>query len=205
MDHLLWAAAFVLGVAFISNVSPFFGASYTLLATLQLNLLGFSTFNFFVVVVFSAVGATLAKLVIYVGAFGFRGFLLGNKNVRLIGRASSSVKFYAVLFVAALIPVLPLDDFIYIGAGATSTSIGLMTGVTLAAKTVKSLVEVALEYAILSDLRNALNLHSIDITLVLIALFLVIGIGVYKLDWEEAYRRISRRPTTVVGSPTIGN
>ncbi len=194
MDPLLWAAIFVLAVSFISNVSPFFGASYTLLATLQLTLLGFTPFNFLAVVLLSAIGATLAKVVIYYGAFGLRGLLLRNKNVRLIGRSSSSPKFYLALFATALMPILPLDDFIYIGAGAASVSIGVMTGVTFAAKTIKSFVEVALEFTILSDLRALFNFHSVDVTIVLTSLFLIIGILVYQLDWEEMYRRVTGRP-----------
>lgn len=200
MDPFLWAAVFVLAVSFISNVSPFFGASYTLLATLQLTLLGFTPFNFVAVVVLSAIGATLAKVVIYYGAFGFRDLLLRNKNVRLIGRSASSPKFYAALFVTALMPVLPLDDFIYIGAGASSTSIGLMTAITYAAKTIKSLVEVALEFTILSDLRTLFNFRSIDVTVVLTSLFLVIGVLVYQVDWEAAYRRLVGRPMGADGS-----
>ena len=193
MDHLLLVAVFVLVVSFLSNVSPFFGASYTLLATLQLTLIGASPFNFLVVVVVSAVGATLAKVVIYFGAFGLKGVIGGNKNIRLIGRNSSTGKFYLALFVTALLPVLPLDDFVYIGAGASSASIGLMTSVTLLAKILKSGFEVALELTILRDLIGVFGFHRLDITIVLVALFLALGILVYQLDWEEMYNRVRRR------------
>lgn len=186
-------AVFVLVVSFLSNVSPFFGASYTLLATLQLTLIGASPFNFLVVVVVSAVGATLAKVVIYFGAFGLKGVIGGNKNIRLIGRNSSTGKFYLALFVTALLPVLPLDDFVYIGAGASSASIGLMTSVTLLAKILKSGFEVALELTILRDLIGVFGFHRLDITIVLVALFLALGILVYQLDWEEMYNRVRRR------------
>ena len=193
MDHLLLVAVFVLVVSFLSNVSPFFGASYTLLATLQLTLIGASPFNFLVVVVVSAVGATLAKVVIFFGAFGLKGVIGGNKNIRLIGRNSSSGKFYLALFVTALLPVLPLDDFVYIGAGASSASIGLMTSVTLLAKILKSGFEVALELTILRDLIGVFGFHRLDITIVLVALFLALGILIYQLDWEEMYNRVRRK------------
>ena len=186
-------AVFVLVVSFLSNVSPFFGASYTLLATLQLTLIGASPFNFLVVVVVSAVGATLAKVVIFFGAFGLKGVIGRNKNIRLIGRNSSSGKFYLALFVTALLPVLPLDDFVYIGAGASSASIGLMTSVTLLAKILKSGFEVALELTILRDLIGVFGFHRLDITIVLVALFLALGILIYQLDWEEMYNRIRRK------------
>ena len=195
MEPLLWVAVFVLGVSFLSNVSPFFGASYTLLATLQLTLIGPSPFNFLVIVLVSAVGATLAKVVIYYGAFGLKGLIGGNKNVKLIGRYSSTGKFYLALFITALLPVLPLDDFIYIGAGASAASVGLMSAVTLLAKILKSGFEVALELTILIDLGKVFGFHRLDVTLALIGVFLVVGILIYQLDWERAYKRLRRGST----------
>lgn len=197
MDPHLWAVAFVLTVSFLSNVSPFVGASYTLLATLQLTLLGLTPFNFGLIVLVSALGATLAKAVIYFGAFGFRDLLLRNKNVRLIGRYSSTGSFYVVLFVTALLPVFPFDDFIYIGAGATSASLGLMSVVTFTAKLVKSAAEIALEYAVLGDLSRLFGLHRIELTLALTGVFIVIGVVAYKVDWEGLYRRLRGRPTSL--------
>ncbi len=193
LDPLLWAVAFVLTVSFLSNVSPFVGASYTLLATLQLTLLGLTPFNFGLIVLVSAVGATCAKAVIYFGAFGFRNLLIRNKNVRLIGRYSSRGSFYVVLFVAALLPVFPFDDFVYIGAGATSASLGLMSLVTFTSKLVKSAAEIALEYTVLGDLSRLFGLHRIDLTLALTAVFVVIGVAAYKVDWEALYRRVRGR------------
>ncbi len=190
MDSLSWAVIIVLTVSFLSNVSPFVGASYTLLATLQLTLLGLTPFNFGLIVLVSAVGATLAKAVIYFGAFGFRDLLVRNKNVRLIGRYSSTESFYVALFVTALMPVFPFDDFIYIGAGATSASLGLMSLVTLAAKLVKSTAEIALEFTVLGDLARLFGLHRLDLTIALSAVFVVVGIMAYKVDWEALYLRV---------------
>lgn len=189
MDHLLWVTAFVLGVSFLSNVSPFVGASYTLMATLQLVLFGYSPLAFVVVVVTSAVGATLAKVAIYYGAFGLRGVLDKNRNVKLIGRYSSTRSFYLILFVASLLPVLPLDDFVYIGGGATSAPVVAMTSVTFAAKFIKSGFEISVELAFLNTLESAFGFQGPLVTAVFIVLFLAIGVLVYKLDWEEAYRR----------------
>ncbi|MDA4127156.1 MAG: hypothetical protein OK452_08160 [Thaumarchaeota archaeon] len=193
MDPLVWTILFVLIVSFLSNVSPFFGASYTLLATLQLTLIGPSPFNFLVVVVVSAVGATLAKTVIYFGAFELKGIIGKNKNVQLIGRNSTKRKFYVALFVAALLPVLPLDDFMYIGAGASAASIGLMASVTLLAKILKSGFEIAIELTILKGLFSTFGFSRLDVTIVLIAVFLVIGILIYQVDWEKTYRKIRSR------------
>lgn len=189
---MLWAVVFVLVVSFLSNVSPFVGASYTLLTTLQLTLLGLTPFNFALLVLVSAVGATLAKAVIYAGSFGLRDILVRNKNVRLIGRYSRRESFYAVLFLTALLPVFPFDDFVYIGAGATSAPLGLMSLVTFTAKLLKSAVEIWLEYAVLGDLSKFFGLHRLDLTIALTAVFVVIGIIAYKVDWEALYGRLRK-------------
>jgi len=197
LHPLIWVIIVVLVVSFLSNVCPFVGASYTLLATLYLTLVGFTPLNFLVVVVTSAVGATLAKVVIYFGAFGFRDLLVKNKNVRLIGRYSDTGTFYLFLFVTSLLPIFPFDDFIYIGAGATSSTLGLMSVVTLTAKVVKSGVEIALEYTILRDILHLFGLHSLELTLVLTVLFIFVGIVVYKVDWQSVYARIRKNPPAV--------
>jgi hypothetical protein len=204
MEPLVWVLGVVFVVSFLSNVSPFVGASYTLLATLYLTLVGPTPINFVAIVIVSAIGATTAKAVIYIGSFGLKGLLLKNRNVRLIGRYSSNSAFYVVLFVTALLPVFPFDDYIYIGAGATSVSLGLMSLVTLAAKVVKSGVEIALEYTILRDLSGLLGIHRLDLTVLLTAVFVVIGVVVYKVDWEAAYSRLrgKKQPGASV-SPSV--
>ncbi len=202
MEPLIWVLAVVFAVSFLSNVSPFVGASYTLLATLYLTLIGPTPLNFVAVAIVSAIGASVAKLVIYFGAFGFRGPLLKNKNVRLIGRYSSTDAFYLALFVTALLPVFPFDDYIYIGAGAVSASLRLMLGVTLLAKAVKSVVEIALEYTILRGLSDLLGIHRLDLTLLLTAAFIAIGIVVYKVDWEAAYARLTGKQRSTAASTT---
>ncbi|MDG7006853.1 MAG: hypothetical protein JRN06_01265 [Nitrososphaerota archaeon] len=189
MDPWLWAALFVVAVSFLSNVSPFVGASYTLLSTLELTLLGPSPGAFLLVVVASAVGATVAKLGIYYGAFGLRKYLVRNKNVRLVGRYSSTRGFYVALFVAAVLPVFPFDDYFFIGGGATSASLGAMAAVTLWAKVLKSLAEIALEFTVLSDLASAIGGYQLILTAVLTVAFVVIGVVAYRVDWEEVLAR----------------
>ena len=198
MYSFLWGVVFVLAVSFLSNVFPFFGASYTLLAALQLSLLGTTPYHFAVIVLVSGVGATLAKAIIYFGGFGFRGVLLRNKNVKLIERYSATGGFFMALFLAALLPLFPFDDFIFIGAGAALASLGAMLLVTLAAKIIKSTVEVAIELAILKEVASVFNFQRLDVTLALTAVFLIIGVIVYKVDWEDVYRRVTRRPLSTV-------
>ncbi|HXW94240.1 MAG TPA: hypothetical protein VEJ19_00855 [Nitrososphaerales archaeon] len=205
MEPLIWILALVFAVSFLSNVSPFVGASYTLFAALYLALIGPTPANFVAVVIVSAIGATMAKMVIYFGAFGFKGLLLKNKNVRLIGRNSSTDTFYLALFVTALLPVFPFDDYIYIGAGAVSARLRLMLGVTLFAKILKSGVEIALEYTILRGISQLLGIHRLDLTLLLTATFIIIGIVVYKVDWEAGYARLTGKgwSTTSPAPPAV--
>jgi hypothetical protein len=190
---LIWGIILVFAFSFFSNVFPFFGASYTLFTVLQLTLLGPTPYNFAVLVLVSALGAASAKVVIYFGAFGLKGVLLKNKNVRLIGRASSTWKFYVILFVTAILPVFPLDDFMFIGAGATSASLVAMSSVTLFAKVIKSAFEVALELSILTQVATVLNFQRTDVTIALSVAFVIIGLVVYKIDWEGTYRKLTRR------------
>jgi hypothetical protein len=196
LDPLALAVAFVLAESFLSNVSPFVGASYTLIATLQLSVLGFTPWNFALVVLVSAVGAAAAKAVIYVGAFGLKDVLQRNRNVRLMGKYTLTEPFYLVLFVAALFPVFPFDDFIFIGGGAISASIGPMLGVTLLAKIIKSGVEVWLEFTVLSGLAGVLGGQSLLVTLGLTAVFVIIGIVLYSLDWERMLSRLGVKGQT---------
>ena len=194
MDPLLLAVVFVFLASFLLNISPFVGAPYTLLATLQLTLLGFSLLNFAFVVLISAIGATVAKVVVYYGGLGFKGFLVRNRNVRLMGKYSSTQGFYLILFVAALIPLFPFDDLIYVGAGATSASLGLMVSVTLWAKVIKSLVEIALEFTIFRGLATAFRNNQVELTIVLTAAFLMIGVLAFSVDWESGLKRIGVLP-----------
>jgi len=204
MEPLAWVLAVVFVVSFLSNVSPFVGASYTLLATLYLTLIGPTPINFIAIVIVSAVGATVAKVVIYFGAFGLKGFLLKNKNVRLIGRYSSTGTFYLVLFVTALLPVFPFDDYIYIGAGAVSARLGAMSAITLAAKVVKSGGEIILQFMILRGLSNLFGVHRLGLTLILTAGFIAIGVVVYVVDWQSVYSSlVRRRGTPTIPSPVV--
>jgi hypothetical protein len=107
-----------------------------------------------------------------------------------------------ILFVTSLLPVFPLDDFIYIGAGATSSTLGLMSVVTLTAKVLKSGVEIALEFTILRDLSQLFGLHSVELTIVLTIIFVCLGVILYKVDWERTFARIRGRGTPP-SSPTL--
>ncbi len=183
-------------VSLVSNATAFFGASYTLIAAAELSASGVNLQSFSVVVLVTALGATLGKVVIYLTALGLQRPLLRNKNVRLLGKWLGRSGFYAGLFVTALLPILPFDDYVYIGAGANRGRLAPMLGVTFLAKVAKSAFEILLELSGLFEIsrltHNFLGLSRFQLSLVLSAAFVVIGIATYRLDWEAAITRVSR-------------
>jgi hypothetical protein len=171
----------------LANATAFFGASYTLIATTELEATGVNLESFAVVVFVTALGATLGKIVIYVTALGLQKSLLKNRNVRLLGTWLGKSGFYLGLFITALLPILPFDDYVYIGAGANQGRLAPMLGVTFLAKLAKSAFEILLELSGLLEIarltHNVLGLSRLELSVLGSAAFVVIGIATYKVDW----------------------
>ena len=91
-------------ISLVSNATPFFGASYTLIATSELIAFGFSVDAFILVVLITAAGAVIGKLFIYGGAGAFKNRLSGNKNVQLLARWLQDRRFLVAVFITAVIP-----------------------------------------------------------------------------------------------------
>ncbi len=189
-------------LSFVSNATAFFGASYTLIGTAELSASGVTIENFAIVVFVTALGATLGKIVIYATALGFRGTLVKNRNVRLLGTWIGKSGFYLGLFITALLPALPFDDYVYIGAGANRGRLAPMLGVTFLAKLGKSAFEILLELSGLLEIskltHNLLGLSRLQLSIVASAAFVVIGIVTYKVDWEPiaaSVGRLVKRPS----------
>ena len=180
----------------VSNATAFFGASYTLFATAELAAYGVNFQNFLLVVVVTALGATIGKIVIYATALGLQKPLLKNKNVRLLGTWLGKSGFYVGLFVAALLPILPFDDYVYIGAGANHGRLAPMLGVTFLAKLAKSAFEILLELSGLLEISKLthgfLGLSRLQLSIVASVAFVILGIVTYKLDWEPIANRVGR-------------
>jgi|GEM_PF-151946 hypothetical protein len=174
-------------ISLVSNATPFFGASYTLVATSELIAFGFSVESFILVVLITAAGAVLGKLVIYGGAGAFKGRLSKNKNVQLLARWIQDRRFLVAVFITAVIPFLPLDDYIYIGAGAAKTRLAPMLSVTVAAKVVKSTFEIGLEFLgilkVAGITTHFLRISSFDFSILLTVVFILLGIFLFKFDW----------------------
>jgi len=180
----------------VSNATAFFGASYTLIATAELSAFGVNLESFLLVVFVTALGATLGKIVIYFTAVGLQKSLLKNRNVRLLGTWIGKSGFYLGLFITALLPGLPFDDYVYIGAGANRGRLGPMLGVTFLAKLAKSAFEILLELSGLLEIskltHHFLGLSRLELSIVASAAFVVLGIVTYKMDWESIAVRASR-------------
>lgn len=183
-------------VSLVANATAFFGASYTLIATAYLVATGVSLASFATIVFVTAIGATLGKLVIYYTAVGLKGSLQKNKNVRLLGTWLGRSGFYVGLFVTALLPVLPLDDYVYIGAGANRGKLAPMLGVTFLAKLAKSSFEILLELSGLLEIskltKGFLGLSRFQLSVVASVVFVILGIAIYKIDWEPIVSRASK-------------
>ena len=174
-------------VSLVSNATPFFGVAYTLIATTELISFGFSIVGFILVVGITAAGAAIGKLIIYGGAKGFKRQLARNKNVQLLSPWLQDRWFLVAVFVTAVVPLLPLDDFIYIGAGGARAKLAPMLSVTIAAKLVKSAFEIGLEYLGILGAANLathfLGLSRIELSVLLMIAMVIMGVLLFKYDW----------------------
>lgn len=195
-------------VSLASNATPFFGASYTLVATIELISFGFSVEAFVFVVGLTAAGAAIGKLVIYGGAKGFQRQLSRNKNVRLLSQWLQHRRFLWAVFVAAVVPLLPLDDYIYIGAAAAKAKLAPMVSVTVAAKLVKSSLEIGLEFFGIVNVtrfaRHYLGISSFEFSVLLTIAFVILGVFLFSYDWGSLLGGSSAPLTTTEGSSQNG-
>ena len=176
-------------ISLVSNATPFFGASYTVIAAAELIAFGYSFEGFVLVVLITGAGAAIGKLVIYGGAGAFKGRLSKNRNVQLLARWLHDRRFLVAVFVTGVVPLLPLDDYIYIGAGAAKTKLAPMLSVTLAAKLVKSAVEIELAFLgvmrVANFTRHVFHITQLEFSIVLTVAFVAVGIFLFRYDWER--------------------
>lgn len=176
-------------VSIVSNATPFFGASYTLVATAELISFGFSLEAFVLVVGITAIGAALGKVVILGSAKIFERQLATNKNVQMLEVWLEQRSFLLTVFVAAVVPLLPLDDYIFIGAGGAKGRLLPMVSVTVAAKLVKSAVEIGLEFMGIVNIayltRHYLGITSFELSVILSIVMVILGVFVFAFDWRR--------------------
>ncbi|WP_449462122.1 hypothetical protein PQ610_06320 [Tardisphaera miroshnichenkoae] len=179
-------------VSFLSNATPFFGASYTLIAVGMLYEFGVNPLNVAESIAITAIGASASKNVMYALGMGLRTPLSGNKNISLLKRFAERRSFYVTVFIFAFLPALPLDDYLYVGGGVAAASVPKVNGVALAGKLAKSAFEIPIELAGLAYLggfTRRFGLSFIDLSAAFAVAFVIIGYVLLKVDWEGVLRR----------------
>ena len=211
-NPFLFSLAGLFVVSLVSNATPFFGASYALVAIAELMAFGFSIDAFILVVLVTAAGAALGKLIIYGAAKGFQRTLSRNKNVQLLGKWLEDQRFLVAVFITAVVPLLPLDDYIYIGAGAAKGRLAPMFSVTIAAKLVKSAFEIGLGFLgvvrIMNVMTHTFGMNRLEFSVFLSIVFVALGIFIFSYDWEKLINRGRTTPSPTaapLGSPGISN
>ncbi|BBD71765.1 hypothetical protein HS1genome_0154 [Sulfodiicoccus acidiphilus] len=180
-------------VSFLSNATPFFGAPYTLVTATLLAEAGVNPLNFVLFVTAAALAASTSKLVMYVLGVALKRPLTKSKNIRFISKFVNKKSFYVTLFVLSIIPFLPLDDYVFIVGGASDAKVGSMLAVSSLGKLIKTGAEVTVELEglrVAEGLLRGFGLSYLDLGLIGTIAFVVIGLAIAKLDWENIYRKV---------------
>ncbi|QXJ34438.1 hypothetical protein [Saccharolobus shibatae] len=176
-------------ISFITNATPFFGAPYTLITTSILIKSGVSPLSLILAIVLSGLGASLSKLVMYALGIAIRKPLKNNKNILFIEKISRSYGFYIALLILSILPILPLDDYIFLAGGIAKLSVFKMVVVSIISKIIKSAIEISVELAGISLLASVLGINAFELSLISILVFVLLGILLFKLDWEQLLRK----------------
>ena len=180
-------------ISFISNIIPFAGTPYTLIATNFLIAFGMTAENLILVIIISGVGAALSKSLTYLFGIALRKPLHKNKNLPLLDKFVKSKYFPLALFITAIIPGLPLDDYLYIGGGITRVSLMKMLLITVPSKILKSAIEIPIELFGIIKISNIIDINPLFLSIGLTVLFIILGIVLIKIDWHSIYWKIAQK------------
>ncbi|WP_243678638.1 hypothetical protein [Vulcanisaeta distributa] len=104
-------------ISFIANALPFFGEAYTVYASLTLLSIKPSIQYVALVIIITALGASISKNVSYALGYALKRPLRRTSAVKLIMLLSNNAPLWILVIVLAALPGLPLDDYVYIGTG----------------------------------------------------------------------------------------
>ncbi|MEM0373783.1 MAG: hypothetical protein QXV69_04005 [Sulfolobaceae archaeon] len=183
---------FLFIVSFVSNATPFFGAPYTIIATTVLLRAGFNLIDYLIVVFVTGLGAGVSKIVMYGIGLGLRKPLKDTKNMKFLARFVNNKSFYVTLFILALLPILPIDDYLFLGGGIVKAPLSKMLSITIISKISKSAIEIALEAAgliVIAQHTRAFGITEVELGIISSIVFVILGILLFKLDWEKYYTR----------------
>ena len=196
MNTLLYYIALVFAISLVSNATPFFGAAYTVYASIVLMNLkpNIPMVVFFIVI--TALGAALAKNTMYLIGVALRRPMAKSRNMMLLRGLLRFRFLWLIVIVLAVIPGIPLDDYLYVGTGAAGASLSRLNAYVFLGKLIKSSIEIPIELALLNTIYNAtsiLGFSKLEFQLTFAIAFTALGIILYKLDWLSMYNWFRRR------------
>ncbi|QGA53339.1 hypothetical protein GFS03_01445 [Sulfolobus sp. E5-1-F] len=176
-------------ISFITNATPFFGAPYTLITTSILIKSGVSPLSLILAIILSGLGASLSKLVMYALGIAIRKPLKNNKNILFIEKISKSYGFYVALLILSILPILPLDDYIFLAGGIAKLSVFKMVMVSIISKIIKSGIEIGIELTGISLVASLLDINAFELSIISAVVFALLGVLFFKLDWEKLLKK----------------
>lgn len=190
MDLREYLAIFI--ISFITNATPFFGAPYTIITSAIILRHNVTLQSLLEGITISALGATLAKAIMYSVGVILRKPLRNNKNVMLFMKVANKRSFFVALFISAVVPIFPLDDFVFLIGGTSKASIARMLFVTFLAKMIKSGVEIPLEVYGIIEISRILYIEAFNLALISSIALTILGILVFKIDIEIIYEKFKK-------------
>lgn len=181
-------------VSFISNALPFFGEAYTVYAALILLKSRLSISSILIIILITALGASISKNASYALGIALRRPLKGTSAVKLVKALSNKAPLWILTLVLAALPGLPLDDYLYISVGAAGINALKLNLYILLGKLMKSSVEIPIELLLFNALFMNLHRFGIELTqfqMLMAVLFTVLGVVVFKIDWIKIYKYLS--------------
>jgi hypothetical protein len=185
-----------LRLAFISNATPFFGAAYTVYASLVLLDLRPTIPLVALFIVVTALGAAVSKNIMYLIGVALRRPMSRGRNMALLRGLLKLGYMWLIVVILAIIPGLPLDDYVYVGTGAAGASLTRLNAYVLLGKLIKSAAEIPIELTMFRAAYGAtsmLGLTRLDFQVTFAAAFTVAGIMLYRLDWLSMYNWLRGR------------
>lgn len=125
--------------------NSFFGAPYTIITSTIILRHGASIEAIIEGIIISALGATLAKTIMFAIGVGLRRPLKQNKNVKFFMKYVSKRPFLIGLFITAILSFFPFDDYFFLIGETSKASLSKMLPITFSAKIIKSGFEIPLE------------------------------------------------------------
>lgn len=189
---MLYELLIVFLISFAVNATPFIGLSYTLVATSFLTKVGVTPYNFLLFTIVSGVGAGLAKNFMYLVGVGLRRPMKHNRNMQFLDRFVKTRSYYVAAAILAAIPFFPFDDYLFLGAGIARAPLLKLNLIVTLVKVVRTGGEIYIELLGLNAASSALSFLGIsefDLGILSSVFFLILGIVLVKVDWENLYLR----------------